>query len=144
MIRIRPFAIADALSIDPRPIYPKDVKELYVKQSVFGRSFTLYESNDLKVLACVTLCFLRPGLAGINMLCDNSFVRQKKEFIYVLRESIKYYMEELKLKRVQATIRADFPGAEKWIKIVGFEKEGVMKSYGPEGEDHFLFAKVVV
>jgi RimJ/RimL family protein N-acetyltransferase len=53
-------------------------------------------------------------------------------------------MKELGLTRVHATIRADFHNAEKWIKIVGFEKEGVMRNYGPDGEDHILFAKVVI
>lgn len=144
MIRIRPLVMDDVHEIDPRPIYHKTAKDQFMRESYYGKSFTLYESGDGKILSCVTFCFVRPHVAGINMLCDDAFVRQKREFIIVLRDGIKFFMKDLGLSRVQATIRADFKGAEKWIKILGFEKEGLMRKFGPEGEDHFLFAKVVV
>jgi hypothetical protein len=144
MIRIRPFNIKDAQEMALRPIYHETSKEQFIKESVFGKSFSIYESQSGLVLACATLIRMRKHSAVLNMILDTHFVKYTKEFIYVLRESSVYYMKELGLTRVHATIRADFHNAEKWIKIVGFEKEGVMRNYGPDGEDHILFAKVVI
>lgn len=143
MIRIREFMDSDAINMELRPIYPKGVKEIFLAESVGAKSYTLYDDKTEKVFACVSFCIHRPHFAGLNMLCDNAFVAKKKEFIFVLREGVKYFMNELGLKRVQTSIRADFPGAEKWIRLIGFEKEALMKKYGPEQEDHFLFSKVV-
>lgn len=143
MIRIRQFSVRDPLGMDLRPIYHETSRELFIKESVHGKSFTIYQSIDQKVLCCTTLIKMRKHTAALNMIIDNAIDKYKKEFIYVLREALVYYMKELGLTRVQATIRADFPTAEKWIKICGFEKEGVMRGWGPDGEDHILFAKVV-
>ncbi len=137
MIRIRPFVINDLNRVTPRPIYPKGIKEEFAKSVHGNPSYTLYDS------VTDTFCPVRLGVCHINMICDNDFVIKKKEFILTLRDGIVHFMNQLKLRRVHTTIRADFPTAEKWIKILGFEKEGLMRKFGPEGEDHFLFSKVV-
>lgn len=46
------------------------------------------------------------------------------------------------LRRAQITCRADQPWAERWATFLGFEKEALMRAYGPEAKDYFLFAKV--
>lgn len=143
MIRIREYREADLLDVSPRPIHPENCKEQFAKEAVNSKSYTLYESTTEKVLCVTSFVRLRSHVAYINMICDNAFVSQKKEFILVLREGVKHFMKELGLLRVHTTIRADFSTAEKWIKILGFEKEGLMRKFGPEGEDHFLFSKVV-
>lgn len=144
MIRIRQFRVEDAKDMVLRPIFHASSKEQFIKESSYGKSFSIYEANADLVLACATLIKTSAHAAILNMLMAESFVKVKKELIWVLRESIGHYMRELELSRVHATIRADFPNAEKWIKVVGFEKEGLMRGYGPDKEDHFLFAKVVI
>lgn len=44
--------------------------------------------------------------------------------------------------RIQMTTRADLRCGERWAKFLGFEKEGVMKRYGPDGADHILYARI--
>ena len=44
--------------------------------------------------------------------------------------------------RVECTVRADFPAGRGWAKLLGFEVEnapGVLKGYGPQGEDHVAY-----
>lgn len=144
MIRIRQFRVEDAEGMVLRPIFHSSSKEMFIKESYLGKSFSIYEVSTDLILACATLIKISAHAATLNMLMADCFVKVKKELIWVLRESIGHYMRELELSRVHATIRADFPNAEKWIKIVGFEKEGLMRCYGPDKEDHFLFAKVVI
>lgn len=43
--------------------------------------------------------------------------------------------------RIEMTSRADFPQGCHWAKMLGFRWEGLMKKYGPFGEDHILYAR---
>lgn len=44
--------------------------------------------------------------------------------------------------RVQISVASDFPEGMRWAQHLGFRLEGLMRGYGPDGSDHFLFAKV--
>lgn len=47
-----------------------------------------------------------------------------------------------KLYRVQAVINASHQAALDWIEALGFEKEGLMKKYGPDGQDYYMYGRV--
>lgn len=46
------------------------------------------------------------------------------------------------LWRVQATARADRPKAQRFLVWLGFEREGTLRRYGPDGADHLLYARL--
>lgn len=58
----------------------------------------------------------------------------------ITKVKIRELMEEHNLRRVQATARTDYPAASSYLKYLGFEREGVMKSYEPDGADSYLYA----
>lgn len=45
--------------------------------------------------------------------------------------------------RVEITVPATFGEAIRLANILGFEVEGLMKKYGPDGSDHLMYAKVI-
>lgn len=45
-------------------------------------------------------------------------------------------------KRIEVSIKEGYENAERAIKMLGFEKEGLMRNYGPQGENYFLYSKV--
>lgn len=45
--------------------------------------------------------------------------------------------------RIEATVRSDFAAGHRWIREFGFEPEGLMRKYGPDKADHWLYARVV-
>ncbi len=45
-------------------------------------------------------------------------------------------------RRVQMTVRSDFLCGWKWAKALGFQSEGIMRKYGPDGTDYILFSRV--
>lgn len=47
------------------------------------------------------------------------------------------------VRRIDATAREDFPQASRMLEMLGFEREGLMKSYGPDGSSHYLFARLM-
>lgn len=44
--------------------------------------------------------------------------------------------------RVEATTGANFANGCRWLKLLGFEFEGVMKKYNLDGSDMALFARI--
>jgi len=44
--------------------------------------------------------------------------------------------------RVEAAVDCGFAQGVRWAEMLGFEREGIMKSYTMEGRDCFLYARV--
>jgi len=42
--------------------------------------------------------------------------------------------------RIEAIVASSAPGGSSWLKSLGFELEGVMRSYGKNGEDYLMFS----
>ena len=45
-------------------------------------------------------------------------------------------------QRIQTTVRADFGQGKNWLEHLGFEDEGTMEKYGPDGKDYIRYALV--
>ena len=59
-----------------------------------------------------------------------------------IKKIIEQAFSELKLKRMQVTERADFSQTIKMAESLGFKREGLMKSYLPDGGDSYLYALI--
>lgn len=46
-----------------------------------------------------------------------------------------------KYHRVETTARADQPNAQRWLEMLGFEKEGRLRCYDASGLDHIQYAR---
>lgn len=51
-------------------------------------------------------------------------------------------IKKYKLHRAQAAIRTNFPRAIKMIEYLGFEREGLLRGYCPDGGDVWMYAKL--
>ncbi len=49
-------------------------------------------------------------------------------------------LEIQRLRRIEATTEVDFEEGCRWLELLGFQREGRMSKYGPDGEDHYLYA----
>lgn len=61
----------------------------------------------------------------------------------IARNRIVAAMIKHNLRRVQATARIDYPAASSYLRYLGFEREGVMKMFEPDGTDAYLYAKTM-
>ena len=52
-------------------------------------------------------------------------------------------LETTDLHRVQASIHVGNPGAIKFAEWMGFENEGIMLKFGPDGSDYYRMARVI-
>lgn len=59
-----------------------------------------------------------------------------------VREIMELAFENLDLHRIQATCRTDRPEYERFLKLLGFQKEGLLRQMAPDRSDLFIFSKV--
>lgn len=45
-------------------------------------------------------------------------------------------------RRIEAAVASDFRAGHRLVRLLGFEFEGRMKAYSPDGADHDLYARV--
>jgi hypothetical protein len=90
-----------------------------------------------RVLACAGVAYL--GWIGTLW----AFVAQDAgaHFISLHRE-IRRCLMESPVRRIEATVEADFEPGIRWLRLLNFENEGLMRAYGPHGEDHYRFARI--
>ena len=51
-------------------------------------------------------------------------------------------MEEFSERRMEAHVLDGFMAGHKWMRILGFKPEGLMRKWSPFGEDCWLYARV--
>lgn len=58
--------------------------------------------------------------------------------------AVQDFLDNCGKKRIETHVRDDFVVGHKWIKMLGFEceTENGMKSYGDDGHDYYLYARV--
>jgi len=89
---------------------------------------------------------------GVNHLWDNvaeGWVIASKEiwkYPITCARAIKirtdYLATNNKIKRIQTSVKSDCDKAIRFAEWLGFKREGLMKQYGPDGSDYYLYAKV--
>ena len=50
--------------------------------------------------------------------------------------------EPEKYRRVETTARSDQPNAQRWLELLGFQKEGRLRCYDASGLDHIQYARI--
>ena len=46
------------------------------------------------------------------------------------------------LRRIETSVRAGFEEGCRWMGILGFEHEGLMRKFGADGSDHIRYARI--
>lgn len=67
----------------------------------------------------------------------------KIEVVMCIKEMMEQVIVDCRLRRLQVTVRVDFPQAKKLVETLGFEQEGLMRKYLPDGTDCWIYAKII-
>ena len=70
----------------------------------------------------------------------------KKHRIWVHKNVMSFMdkiIEGMELHRVQANVVCEFIPGVQWLERMGFKLEGKMHKYGPDGADHYLYARII-
>ena len=99
---------------------------------------TLSAVVDDRVIACAGIA--SPGL-GIGTLWA-VVAKDAGPYFIRLDRCVRRFLEIPKLRRIEASSEVDFAPGCRWLELLGFQSEGIMRKYGPNGEDHMRYARV--
>jgi hypothetical protein len=98
--------------------------------------------EDGKVLGSAGIMLMWPGVGEAWVLFSKDVVNIKKFVYTTITDYLITLVCDLDLRRVQAHCSSELPLAIKFLEQMGFEREGLMRKYGTDGSDHFLYAMV--
>lgn len=88
------------------------------------------------------------GIAGLVPQWENRAMawamvsRHAGRHFMQMHRAVQRFLNVSPYRRIEATVDVGFPEGEKWLKMLGFEREGLMRAYRPDGADMILFARV--
>ncbi|ODU28989.1 hypothetical protein [Sphingopyxis sp. SCN 67-31] len=56
--------------------------------------------------------------------------------------AVRGWLAEQPAHRIAMDVREDFDAGHRFAKLLGFEAEGLMRAYGPNRENHMLYARI--
>ena len=64
------------------------------------------------------------------------------QFFPTIHKAVRDFLIRTPFRRIEAAVDVGFKEGHRWIKMLGFELEGYMKAYRPDGADMLLYARV--
>lgn len=59
-----------------------------------------------------------------------------------IHSAVVEFLDNAPYRRIEAAVDVGFKEGHRWIKMLGFELEGYMKAYRPDGADMLLYARI--
>lgn len=101
-------------------------------------SFAFTGFQDGRAIGSAGLVELWPGRdCAWSLLSDCG----PRAFLNVHRTVVRF-LEARKTRRTEMSVDVDHMAGQRWAELLGFRKEGLMKSYSPDGRDAYLYARV--
>ena len=119
---------------------PEHRKYTYFLKEV-GMSFTGLVDN--KPIAAGGVFHLWDGVAEGWVLATKDIYKYPVFCAKHIKQRTEIILKANKIKRLQTSVKADCDVALRFAKWLGFKKEGLMESYGPDGSDFVRFARIM-
>jgi RimJ/RimL family protein N-acetyltransferase len=97
--------------------------------------------ND-KVIAAAGMKRIWGNVAEGWFIAKNDVWNYPITIAKAVKQNIDYLATSNNIKRLQTAVRSDFGIGIRFAKWLGFTNEGLMKSYGFDGADHYRFARI--
>ncbi len=59
-----------------------------------------------------------------------------------IHKAVQRFLDSTDIRRIEAYADANFDQGHRWLKMLGFEEEGYMRSFSPLGDDAVLYARI--
>lgn len=105
-------------------------------------AFTWTGFVEGRVVGCAGLVPQWPGRAQAWLLVGPALPRRAWPAITAKVAAILDAGHAAGFRRIEATVVDGFAPGHRWIRRLGFRAEGLMRGYGPDGRDHWLYARL--
>ena len=146
-VEIIPFENEHAHYILSQPLNSKflELRPEHKKYGYFlkevGMSFTGLVNN--KPIAAGGVFHLWDGVAEGWVLATKDIYKYPVFCAKHIKQRTEIILKANKIKRLQTSVKANCDVALRFAKWLGFKKEGLMESYGPDGSDFVRFARIM-
>lgn len=143
MIKSVPFARFHADIIELNEAYEgqRQILQAYDNMRGFDVETILHVETGAP-LAVISGATIFKGTYEVSALIGSLARQYPIQFFRHVRGRIEHYEKTHGVHRTQTMIRTGFPFLVKWIELLGFEREGILRKFGPEGDDYFMYARL--
>lgn len=140
MVSIKTFQETDIETILPRlrPIFRKELENQKLEVRPGTNALSLWNGSTL--IAVVGGHAISLGVFQVWALISEDTSQVAVSFTRKLRFIIGEFMKHY--HRIQMSVRDGFEDECRWAKLLGFQQEGLMRAYGPDKHDCWLFGRV--
>ena len=110
-----------------------------VPKTVMNSAFTFMRGDT--VVAIFGGFLFVPGVIHFWGLTSDEARRTPLDFHKTVLKVLRWYEQHEKPRRIQIDVRANYGEGCKWAESIGFKREGLMKSWGTDGGDFYLYGK---
>jgi RimJ/RimL family protein N-acetyltransferase len=138
---VRPWTLGDTERLHMQPAQEYlgrivDVRADFTELSNQGLAWTVEHDGDVIAFAGIEPQWQNRAIA-FALLSETAGAHFPAIHKAVLR-----FLEWAPYRRIEATVDVGFEQGHRWIKMLGFEIEGYMRAYRPDGADMLLYARV--
>lgn len=97
--------------------------------------------HDTNLLMMISIIPVADGVGEISFLTDNNFVNASRLVKVHMIKAFKEAVDLLPFRRLQAKVKEGFDIGTNFVERMGFEKEGLLKKYGPDEDNYWMYGK---
>ena len=90
----------------------------------------------------VSIAVMWGGVASFGAVLTPHIQKQPVAAIKVCRFLLRKSEIFFKLHRIEVYIQTDYKTGHRWARALGFQPEGVLRKFGPDGKDHTIYGRV--
>lgn len=127
-----------AATVEGGPVIGHVDAGLAAQVEAMGRGYT-GRLDDGTLCACAGIVVPWPGLGMAWAVVSPVGTRHPVGVHRAVLWGLHYLARDMGLRRVETTVRADFPRGRRWAQALGFQEESLMPKYGADGSDHLRY-----
>jgi RimJ/RimL family protein N-acetyltransferase len=121
------------------PAQMEEWKSLIRSQAAAGTAITAYLHG--RPVACFGFLMFWTGVAEMWLLIEERGRKYGKSLTRAALTVRDFAVLSNNLHRLQITVRCGDIRAVKWAQAIGFDQEAVLRRYGPDQSDFYIFAR---
>ena len=112
------------------------------KLNVPGQAFTAIDEEGM--LVCSAGIFDVWKGVGEAWLVGSSILNERGiTLTRIISRRFKIIIKTQKYKRIQCVVHNEWTISQKFVELLGFKNEGLMRKYGPDGWDYVRYALII-
>ena len=137
MIEIRPLERGDIEKVksDPLEKAVKDYPDLIAPSDYCHTALW-----DGEVVGVGGVIIYWEGVGEVWILLSPKIRKFPIQMVRCIRKMYEKHSTDRSFRRLQCVVSIDFPQGQKMVESLGFEKEGLLRKYLPEGTDAWMYS----